>query len=193
MKKVIDVNIGRVGFTVEDDAYIRLKSYLTNFEASLLNKEDAAEIMEDVEIRVAELFQKEIKYSNQVIDMKSVNTVIECLGEVDINIGIDNETDNKPKTGNQMKAGKKLYRNTDDKKIGGVCSGLAIYFTIDATLLRAFFLMMIIIGFGSPIMAYIILWIVMPEAKTIAQKLEMYGEPVTAENIKNYTTNSSKK
>lgn len=183
MKKVIDVNIGGVNFSIEDDAYIRLKSYLSGFEASLPNKEDAKEIMEDVESRIAELFQKEIKYSNQVVDMIIVNNVIACLGEVEIEMNTNNST-----TSN-MKTDRKLYRNPDDKKIAGVCSGLAVYFNIDATLIRIFFIVLFF-GYGSALLVYVVLWIIMPEATTVAQKLEMYGEPVTAESIKNYSSNN---
>lgn len=183
MKKVIEVNIGGINFNIEDDAYMRLKSYLTDFEASLPDKEDAEEIMEDVESRVAELFQKDVKYPNQVVGMNTVNNVIACLGEID-----KEETKINQSTEFTMRTGKKLYRNPEDKKIAGVCGGLAIYFNIDATLIRVLFILLIFFGFGSPVIAYIILWIVMPEANTVGQKLEMYGEPVTAENIKNYTT-----
>jgi len=192
MKKVIDVNIGGINFTIEDDAYIRLKSYLANFEASLPNKEDAKEIMEDIELRVAELFQKDIRYPNQIIDMKAVNAVIECMGEVDINLDFENENINEPTTEKKMNTYKKLYRNPDDKKIAGVCSGLAAYFDVDVTLIRVIFIMLLVLGFGSPIIAYIVLWIVMPEALTVAQKLEMRGEAVTAENIRNFSYNFKK-
>jgi len=187
MKKAIDVNIGKVNFTIEDDAYIRLKSYLTSFEASLPDKEDAAEIMEDVEIRIAELFQKEIKYPTQVVDMKAVNMVIEMLGEVDDK----SESYANASERTQSKSGKKLYRDMDDKKIAGVCGGLAAYFNIDTTLIRVLFIVLLL-GYGSALIAYIILWIIMPEARTVAQKLEMRGEPVTAENIRNYTSNYKK-
>ncbi len=191
MKKVIDVNIGRVNFTIEDDAYIRLKSYLANFEASLPNKEDATEIMEDVEMRIAELFQKEIRYPNQIIDMKAVNAVIECLGVVETNIDSENTNNDQQTTENKMKTEKKLYRNPDDKKIAGVCSGLGAYFNIDPTLIRIIFIILLF-GYGSAVLPYIILWIVMPEAITVSQKLEMRGEAVTAENIRDYNNNFKK-
>lgn len=193
MKKVIDVNIGRVNFMIEDEAYIKLKSYLSDFEASLSNKEEASEIMEDIEMRVAELFEREKKYPNQVVDMKSVNMVIECLGEIDKNTNTENSNTNNNIKDNNMRANKKLYRNPDDKKIAGVCGGIAAYFDIDPILMRIIFFMAIILGFGSALIAYIILWIVMPEAKTVGQKLEMYGRPVTADNIKNYTNNFTQK
>lgn len=83
MKKVIEVSIGGINFTMEDDAYFRLKDYLKRFEETIPDKQEAREVMEDVEARVAEILQKEIKYSNQVVDMKQVQTVIDHLGEVD--------------------------------------------------------------------------------------------------------------
>ncbi|MEN9919194.1 MAG: hypothetical protein RL662_1630 [Bacteroidota bacterium] len=184
MKKVIEVNIGGVNFTIEDDAYIKLKTYLSAFEASLPNKEDRAEIMEDVENRVAELFQKDIKYPNQVVNLQSVDYAISCLGEIDTNTTTQTES--------KMKTEKKLYRNADDKKIAGVCSGLASYLNIDETLIRVLFVVLLF-GYGSAFVAYIVLWIVMPEAKTVIQKLEMRGEPVTADNIRIYTNSEFKK
>jgi len=186
MKKVIDVNIGRVNFTIEDDAYIRLERYLKNFQ-STLPVEDAKEIMEDVEIRIAEIFQKEMKYPNQVIDVAAVDEVIGLLGEVEMSSNANNERMEEPK----MKFDKKLYRNPDDKKIAGVCSGLGEYLNIDTALIRVIFVVLLI-GFGTALIAYIVLWIAMPEARTVAQKLEMHGEPATAENIKNYSSNYKK-
>lgn len=181
MKKVIEVNIGGVNFTIEDDAYIQLKNYLNRFEASL-PIEDAKEIMEDVEARVAEIFQKEVKYPNQVISSSSVRKVIECLGEVNSN----NENQSETKTENKMRTEKKLYRNIDEKVFAGVCSGLAAYFNIDATIVRVIFVLIFFLG-GSALLAYIILWIIMPKAETVIQKMEMNGEPITAENLKKHS------
>lgn len=183
MKKVVEVNIGRVNFTIEDDAYIQLKTYLARFEASL-PKEDAKEIMEDVEARVAEIFQREIRYPNQVIGSDSVKKVIECLGEVGTNTNADSQFETK--TESKMRTGKKLYRNMDDRVFAGVCSGLAAYFNIDVTIIRAIFIVVFILG-GSAFFAYIILWVIMPKAETVIQKMEMNGESITAENLRNYT------
>lgn len=183
MKKVVEVNIGGVNFTIEDDSYIQLKSYLTRFEASL-PLEDAKEIMEDVEARVAEIFQKEVRYPNQVIGSDSVKKVIECLGEVNSNTNTSNQS--QTKTENKMRTGKKLYRNMDDKVFAGVCSGLASYFDIDVTLIRVIFVIVFILG-GSAFFAYIILWVVMPKAITVIQKMEMNGDPITPENLRNYS------
>ena len=179
MKKVIDVNIGRVNFSIEDDAYLNLKSYLDRFEATLTDKNEVKDIMEDVEIRVAEIFSKEIKYPNHVVDQKMVNKVIYCLGEIESSNEIHEMKDKKQTT-------KRLFRNADDKKIAGVCSGLSIYFNVDVTLIRIIFVVALI-GYGSTLWIYGILWVVVPLAQTIIQKLEMRGEQITPENIKKYT------
>lgn len=185
MKKVVEVNIGGINFTIEDDAYIRLKSYLSRFEATL-PLEDAKEIMVDIEIRVSELFQKEIKYPNQVVDDKIVTSVINCLGEVENTDEPEENTSNNTSNRRKMRTEKKLYRNPDGKIISGVCSGLSEYFNIDVTLIRIVFLVALF-GYGSTLILYIVLAIAMPKAITVSQKMEMRGESVTAENIKNYT------
>ena len=183
MKKVVEVNIGRVNFAIEDDSYIQLKTYLARFEASL-PPEDAKEIMEDVEASVAAIFQNEGRYTNQVIGSDSVKKVIECLGEINSNSNTSNQS--QTKTEYKMKTGKKLYRNMDDKVLAGVCSGLASYFDIDVTIIRVIFVIVFILG-GSAFFAYIILWIIMPKAETVIQKMEMNGEPITPENLRNYS------
>lgn len=192
MKKVIDITIGKVVFTIEDDAYARLEAYLKSFEESLPDNKDRAEVMEDIELRIAELFEKESKFPRQVIDLKIVESVIACLGEVE-NDKSEKTTNNNSQSNTyyNMKTSKKLYRNPDDKKIAGVCSGLATYFDIDPTIIRLIFVILVISG-GSGVLAYIILWVVTEEADTVAKKLAMRGEPVTAENIKNYTDNNRK-
>lgn len=188
MEKVVEVNIGGINFTIEDNAYIKLKDYLTRFEATLPTDE-AKDIMEDIEIRVSELFQKEIRYRHQVVEIKVVDAVIECLGEVDPSeTTTENKTSNNAFNQTKMKSDKKLYRNPDDKKLAGICSGLAEYFKVDATLVRIVFIVAAL-AYGATVFVYIILWITMPEALTISQKMEMRGESVTAENIKNYSSN----
>ena len=77
---------------------------------------------------------------------------------------------------------KKFYRDSDSKVLGGVCSGLAAYFGVDITVIRLLFVLGVFL-FGTGFLAYIILWIVAPKAKTLTQKMEMKGEPVTLSNI----------
>ncbi|MFV0467947.1 MAG: PspC domain-containing protein [Dysgonomonas sp.] len=191
MKKVIDINIGGTNFAMEDDAFIRLKTYLSKFEATISNPEDVKEVMEDIELRVAEIFQKELKNSNQVIGEALVDKVIECLGEVDeMPRGKSENTGNTPPF-ESATLNKRLYRDVDDKKIAGICSGVAAYFNVDVTLVRVLFLVAVVC-YSTGFWLYIILWIAVPEAITISQKLQMRGIPVTAENIRKYSSTFGK-
>lgn len=190
MKKVIEVSIGGINFTMEDDAYYRLKEYLRRFEETISDKKEAREVMEDVEARVAEIFQKEMKFSNQVVDMKLVQVVIDHLGEVEPKTQNENQTSSQSSydTGEEYsKGGKKFYRDMDDKMLAGVCSGIATYTGVDVTIIRLIFVALAF-AYGSAILAYFILWIVSPRAETIAQKLELRGYAPTADNIRKFTS-----
>ncbi|MDR1091085.1 MAG: PspC domain-containing protein [Prevotella sp.] len=189
MKKIIEVSIGSINFTMEDDAYIRLKEYLKRFESTIPNKTEAREIMEDVEARVAEIFQKEMRFANQVVNMKLVQTVIDHLGEI--------ESEAKAPDGNASGSGddknpagytigeKKLFRDYDHKVLGGVCSGLSAYFNVDITLIRILFAFTAFL-YGVTVFLYIVLWIAIPRARYVIDKLKMHGYAPTAENIKKY-------
>lgn len=208
MKKIIDVNIAGVNFSMEDDAYFLLKNYLGRFEASIPDKREAREVMEDVEARVMEIFNEKRSFPNQVIGIELVRTVIEHLGEVDENEG---ETLGSEATSNQsqqseeyagahtyennsqtytdeygyVKGEKYLFRNPDDKKIAGICSGLAAYFGIDVTIVRVLFAITAWV-YGTALFVYIILWICVSEAKTVADKLKMRGQATTLDNMRRY-------
>lgn len=189
MKKVIEVSIGGVNFTMEEDAYYRLQGYLQRFEDTIPDKIEAKEVMEDVEARVAEIFQKERKYSNQVIDMKLVQIVIDHLGEVESPSGEkpfgENSSEGYKNHEGYTVGDKKLYRDCDNKVIGGVCSGLSAYFSIDVTLIRILFAFTAFF-YGITLFLYIVLWLAMPRARYVIDKLRMHGYAPTAENIKKY-------
>jgi len=185
MKKVLDVSIGRVNFTIDEDAYFRLREYMKRFEATISNKDEAREVMEDVEVRIAEIFLKELKYPDQVVEMHLIDIVIAHLGEVEPDTKYIQEEADRPL---YTKGEKRLFRDVDQKKIGGVCSGLSSYFNIDVTILRIIFVLLIFL-YGFTFVVYIILWITMPKAVTVAQKLQMRGFATTAENIRTYTSN----
>ncbi|MBK5722209.1 PspC domain-containing protein [Dysgonomonas sp. Marseille-P4677] len=196
MRKVIEVSIGGVNFTMEDDAYFRLREYLKRFEETISDKNEAREVMEDVEARVAELFQKEKKFSNQVVDMKLVQVVIDHLGEIESksdksNVNIDPNLNKQSKYNSYehdyIRGDRKFYRDIDDKMLAGVCSGIAIYTGIDVTIIRVLFVALAF-AYGSTVLAYGILWIVSPRAQNVAQKLELRGYAPTAENIRKFTS-----
>lgn len=183
MKKVINANIGGFCFVVEEDAYGRLDRYLNSFKATISNKQDVAEIMEDIEARMAEIFHENLKSSIQVVDMKLVEKVISQLGYPEGNA----QTEEPAPTSERFSKGpKRLFRDPDNTALGGVCSGIAAYFDVDITLIRVIFLIGLICG-GLAFWVYIIMWIVVPKASTIAEKLQMRGEAVNAENISNFS------
>ncbi|MBB4036122.1 phage shock protein PspC (stress-responsive transcriptional regulator) [Dysgonomonas hofstadii] len=192
MKKIIEVSIGKINFTMEDDAYFRLKEYLKRFEDTIPDKNEAREVMEDVEARVAELFQKEMRFSNQVVDMALVQIVIDHLGEVEG--ASHSQKQNTYSAYNSddtdyTKGDKRFFRDIDNKMLAGVCSGLSEYTGIDVTIIRVIFVVLVF-AYGTAILAYIVLWIVAPRALSVAQKLQMRGFAPTAENIRKYTSQS---
>lgn len=184
MKRVIDLSIGRLKFSLEEDAYERLKRYLDLFELSIENPNERTEVMQDVENRVAEIFQQEQKFPDQVINIEIVQTVINHLGEIETGEENMNYTGH---TYTYTPGKKKIYRDIDDKMIAGVCSGFGLYLNIDPTIIRILVVLLVILG-GTGILAYIVLWIVIPKANTIVQKLELRGYAPTAENINKFKT-----
>lgn len=190
MKKVIEVSIGGINFSMEEDAYQKMYEYLRRFEKTIPSEIDAKEVMEDVETRVAEIFQKEKKFSNQVVDMQLVQIVIDHLGEIESESAAPDENVSDGYNGYKNPAGytvgeKKMYRDCDHKIIGGVCSGLAAYFDVDVTLIRVLFAFTAFF-YGITVFLYIILWLAMPKARYVIDKLRMHGYALTAENIKKY-------
>lgn len=193
MKKVISVNVGGICFTIEIDAYEILKDYLDDFETSL-EKSDAKEIMEDVEMRIAEIFQETIKTTERVVDENLVNRAISILGKPEKEKAT--EKDKKPRNDNSFSQLRdkiektissrrhRFYRDPDSKKVAGICSGIAEYFDIDVTIVR--FITILSILTGVSVLVYIVIWIVTPEALSSVQKLELRGLPITSENIKKY-------
>ena len=187
MKKTINAGIGKRNFVIDEDAYARLDTFLNHFR-SRLNVGDKKEVMEDLEERIAELFTAETAGGATVVDITLVNKVIAEIGMPD---GTDEyastDTANaQPET----KTRKKLYRNPDDKFLGGVCGGLAAYFDTDPVIIRILFVVLFICA-SAGLWAYLIFWIVTPNAVTPAQKCELRGLAPTMENLSKFT-NSSK-
>ncbi len=189
MKKTIYINISGYAFHIEEDAYSRLKEYLDKIENSFSDPEEAKEIIADIELRIAEIFRSSHPSADEVITLNNVEEVIKTMGEPqDI---IDEEEEASTSKAKEEKGAKgyskRLYRDPDNRVIGGVCGGLGAYFNVDPIVFRVIFLVAFIV-YGSSLLPYIILWIVMPKAITITQKLEMKG-PAAYEkweqNIKN--------
>ena len=181
MNKTVNINLGGMFFHIDEDAYQKLTRYFDAIKRSLSNSSGQDEIIKDIEMRVSELLTEKQKTDKHVVGLKDVDEVITVMGQPE-DYKIDDETSETKSTNFSTSNTKKLYRDTENGMVGGVLAGLGQYFGIDKVWLRIFSLVMVFV-FGSGVLAYIILWIVMPEAKTTAEKLEMTGEPVTISNI----------
>lgn len=181
MKKVINAGIGGRNFTVDDDAYARLDSYLILFK-SRLSADASAEVMDDLEARIAELFAAEVGSGQRVVDLQLVEKVISQLGMPD---GSPMPGVEAPAS-EEKKIPRRLYRDTDDRRIAGICSGIALYFDVDVVLIRIIMLVALVAGTAG-FWLYVILWIAVPKALTAAQKCELRGLAPTAENLSKFT------
>ena len=179
MNKTININLASTFFHIDENAYELLKSYLNKLEKAFTKSQGKEEILRDVEVRIAELFQERKKNSDYVITVEDVEEVIKILGQPEDFI-TEEEAENETQT---QTASKKLFRDPDDKYIGGVASGMGYYFGIDTTWIRLLWLLFGLFSAGTIILIYIVLWILIPEAKTTADKLSMKGEPVNIATI----------
>src|SRR5690554_2387151 len=184
MNKTVDVNISGLAFTIEIDAYQKLDQYLKSIQLLFRNEEGQKEIMDDIKSRIAELFRDMMHKNEEVVNMQHVEKVIQIMGEAkDYKDDAEDFFDSTTETKNTFYS-KKLYRDDENSTLGGVCAGLGHYFGIDKIWFRlAFILALIIYGFG--VLPYLILWIIVPPAKTTAEKLEMKGEAINIGNIGN--------
>ncbi|NLA16270.1 MAG: PspC domain-containing protein [Bacteroidales bacterium] len=198
MKKVLNVGIGKSSFIIEEDAYQRLDLYLERFRSEMDSKE-AAEVMEDVEQRIAELFFEYTTGKTEVVSLEVVERVIRQLGYPNDSAAREERQERTARAkrrngysdyerydGLGEKPERRLYRNPDDSVIGGVCSGLAAYFNCDPVLVRVLAVASFFMG-SAGFWIYIILWIAVPKARTASEKLEMRGLPITAENLRRYS------
>jgi phage shock protein PspC (stress-responsive transcriptional regulator) len=181
MNKTVNINLGGIFFHIDEDAYQKLTRYFDAIKRSLSNSSGQDEIIKDIEMRVSELLTEKQKTDKHVVGLKDVDEVIAVMGQPE-DYRIDEEGTENTSTNFSSSKTRKLYRDTENGMVGGVLAGLGHYFGIDKVWLRIFLLIMIF-AWGTGFLAYIILWIVMPEAKTTAEKLEMTGEPVTISNI----------
>ena len=182
MKKAIKINLSGIIFHIDDDAYEKLKTYLDTISRHFSNKQESKEIIDDIESRIAELFQERITEETQVITLIIVNEVIDIMGNPEDIADSGDEADEKTTFHETYAGSKRLYRDPENSVIGGVCGGLAAYFAVDPVIFRLLFVIFFFAG-GASILVYIILWIVLPKAESAAQKLEMRGEKVNVSNL----------
>lgn len=162
MNKTININISGTVFNVDEDAYDLLYKYLESIKKYFSKIDADGEIVADIESRIAENFLSSISNLNNSISISDVKNVIKVMGTLDDfrEIYEDDDKEEEPNTSEEKKA-KRLFRNINDKVIGGVASGISNYFKIDPLITRIIFITMAFFG-GFGLLAYIICWIGIP-------------------------------
>lgn len=202
MKKTLNINLAGFPFTIDEDAYNLLKDYLDTIRYAFDTKEDSGEIASDIESRIAELFLENQEGGVRIITLEEVSKIIERIGQPSEFIEVEDAVrieDEKPKeeeikietgptpppyTGMQSTpVRKKLFRDPQNSMLGGVCSGLASYLNMDPTIIRIITVVLFFLSATTVAIAYIILWIVVPEARSPLQRMQMMGQDTTMENI----------
>jgi len=184
MNKTININLAGIIFHLDEVAFEKFKTYLSNVKTALGKEESGEEIIADIEARIAEIFNLRMKENgSQVVNISDVEFIIETLGQPEA--FVDESENEVPKS--SSKETRRFFRNPDEKVIGGVCSGIGAYFDIDPVWIRVLFLVLLFFT-GIGFITYVILWAAIPEAKTTAQKLQMRGEAVNLNNIEKLFT-----
>lgn len=191
MNKVLNINLGGYPFTIDDDAFEHLENYLDTIHHHFKKSEGYEEITSDIEARMAELFQEQLN-GKSIVTVRDVKSCVAIMGTPE-EFGAESleeeddfyEKSQAHSTGKQTDytTGKRLFRDTEDKAVGGVCSGIAAYFGVEDPLwIRLLF----VLGFFSGtigLWAYLILWAIIPEAKSAGDRLAMRGAPINVSNI----------
>ena len=197
MQTTLTINLNGYVFNIDSDAYDTLKNYLEKVKAHLA-ADERDEVMHDIEARIADLFTERLNGRN-VVDAADVQAIMDTLGQPE-QFDIDNDESGAENAQSSEKADnsdrrkfRRLYRNPDDKMLGGVASGLAAYLGWDTLLVRILLLAALLFTSGWIIPFYLAFWVLVPEAKTAAQKLEMNGVEPNLSNIKNATQTNNEK
>ncbi|MCO5260196.1 MAG: PspC domain-containing protein [Crocinitomicaceae bacterium] len=196
MKKTISIHIKGTPFVIEEDAYLQLDAYLKRLESILKNEDGAEDIVEDIELRIAELLSKKITGSKNIIELKDVEEVLNTLGDPSDFATSDadyseSSSHKQNDTQDQKSNEKHLYRDVERSYIGGVCSGLSNYFAIDVTIIRIVWALAILFG-GVGFFLYILLWIIIPKATSSIDRLKMKGQPINVDTVKEEVDRAAK-
>lgn len=184
MNKTVNINLGGMIFHIDENAYQKLQNYLNAVKRSFAGASGEDEIISDIENRIAELFSQKMQHDRQVISNKEVEEVIEVMGQPEDYMVDEDIFEDEPRqhSSSTSSTHRKLYRDIDNKYISGVSAGLAHYIGIDALWIRLLWIILFF-GFGTGILIYLLLWILIPKAETTAQKIAMTGDPVNISNI----------
>lgn len=180
MNTVITINLNGRAYQIEEPGYRALRKYLDEAEAKLAENPDKGEIMADFEQAIAEKCDRRLGAAKNVVTTKEVEEVIAAMGPVEGAKGAGaaaaSDSAEHDTTGSAA-APKRLYRIYEGSVFKGVCNGIAAYFNMDATLVRAIFILLTVLTGGGWIVAYIVLMLVMPVARTNDEIARAHGEP----------------
>ena len=199
MKKTYNINLSGMGFVIDDDAYRTLDSYLSTLER-VCESQGQQEIAADIEHRVCEIFCESgfAVPSGRIISREDVEVVIGRIGSPEEIMDIETE----PVSGEEIPpvppvtpppaatpppfaafARKRLYRDVDHKVLGGVCSGLAWYLGIDVVWVRIIMVVLAFLSASTMVLIYIVLWIVIPPARSPYERMQMMGMDPSVKNV----------
>jgi phage shock protein PspC (stress-responsive transcriptional regulator) len=190
MKKTFTININGSIFHIDEDAFEKLQKYLHMLNKHFSADIEGQEILQDIEARIAELLIEKTSNKVEVVTDAMVDEVIARMGKPEdfMEPGEEEQAgkaapeEGQAKT-DEPKTRRRLYRDGENRVLGGVCSGLGAYFNIDMVILRIIFVLAFFLGVGASFIIYLVLWIAVPKAKTTAQRLEMKGKEATVSNI----------
>lgn len=194
MNEIKKCSISGISFTLEKEAYARLEEYISSLKMAYDHNPDGAEIIADIEARIAELILSALSDAGQTVRKPLIENIIAQLGCAE---DISGESADDEPIKSDTRIPRRLYRDVENAKLGGVCAGLGKYFDVDTVWIRLvpFLPLLVLIFcdgwvasifgnlFGMFIISYIIMWFAVPSAKSARQKLEMNGEPVTVRSI----------
>lgn len=202
MKEVKKCSISGIAFTMDVDAYEALDAYLESLKKSYKDTPDGAEIVADIEARIAELILS-TQDNTRVVEKPLMLNIIAQMGSAE---DISEESSDRDLQCETPRIPRRLYRDTENAKLGGVCAGIGKYFDIDPVWVRlGLFLPLLLSAFGSIhflfwlgpvfgnlfgifVICYFIMWFAVPAARSARQKLEMNGERITVQSISEVTT-----
>lgn len=195
MKEVKKCSISGVAFTMDADAYEALETYLESLKTTYKDTADGAEIVADIEARIAELILS-AQDSTRVVEKPLILNIIRQMGTAE-----DISEEEPGRSPEEPRIPRRLYRDTENAKLGGVCAGIGKYFDVDPVWIRLAMFLPILLTvfqwipfmrwtgpmmgnlFGIFVICYIIMWFAVPAPRTARQKLEMNGEKITAQSI----------
>ena len=172
MDKTIKINLGGTLFQIDEEAYNILRRYLKDIDDRLKNTPGGAETIEDIETRIAEIFQSQGAPAG-VISKENVESMISVIGRPE-DFDTSGDEIGQKESYYHSSTRKKMYRNPDDMIVSGVCGGIGAYLGMEAVWVRLIFILFTCF-FGIGFFVYVALWIALPSARTDAQKREMYG------------------